>query len=194
MYAPIEIPEQLNLPETRKFEGQEITFRMMTSADRQLLADFGSKLNREDLVFMRMDISRPEAVDEWCANVEQDRTKTIVALDASGSLVGYASLHQNKLLWTRHLGEIRLFVLREYRDMGIGRVLAGLVLSLARKNGAKIVEVNVPRIQPEVQRVLQKLGFQPEALLTDWLMDPEGNTHDMIIMSFRFDDRMERGD
>lgn len=194
MYMPLEIPEQLQLPETRNFEGKEITFRMMMPGDRQLLADFGSKLNREDLVFMRMDISRAEAVDEWCANVEHDRTKTIIALDDSGALIGYASLHQNKLIWTRHLGEIRLFVLRDYRDLGIGRVLAGLVLSLARQNGAKIVEVNVPRIQPEVQRVLQKLGFQPEALLTDWLMDPEGHTHDMIIMSFRFDDRMERGD
>jgi len=194
MYTPIEIPEQLHFPDTRTFEGKQVTFRMMTPGDRQLLSDFGSKLNREDLVFMRMDISRAESVDEWCANLEQDRTKTIIALNDSGSLIGYASLHQNKLLWTRHLGEIRLFVLREYRDLGIGRVLAGLVLSLARQNGVKIVEVNVPRIQPEVQRVLQKLGFQPEALLTDWLMDPEGNTHDMIIMSFRFDDRMERGD
>jgi len=194
MYAPLEIPKQLTLPETRVFEDKKITFRMMTPADRQLLADFGARLNREDLVFMRMDISRPESVDEWCSNVECDRTKTIIALDESGGLVGYASLHQNKLLWTRHLGEIRLFVLREYRDLGIGRVLAGLVLCLAAENGVKIVEVNVPRIQPEVQRVLQKLGFQPEALLTDWLMDPEGHTHDMIIMSYRFDDRIERGD
>lgn len=194
MYTPMEIPEQLNFPETRNFEGKEITFRMMTPADRQLLAECGCKLNREDLVFMRMDISRAEAVDEWCANIEHNRTKTIIALDASGAIIGYASIHQNKLLWTRHLGEIRLFVLREYRDLGIGRVLAGMVLSLARQNGVKIVEVNVPRIQPEVQRVLQKLGFQPEALLTDWLMDPEGHTHDMIIMSFRFDDRIERGD
>ncbi len=190
MVKEMEIKRGVEFPHTVVIDGLSITIRLMTQEDRETLIEFGHQLSEEDRVFMRMDITRPEAIDEWMNNLLSERTRTVVAVTEKDGIVGYASLHQNKVLWTRHLGEIRLFLKRELRQIGLGRVLAEIILGLARDNDVQIVEVNIPRIQPDLQKILQTMGFMPEAMLANWLIDPDGNTHDMIIMSYRFNENV----
>lgn len=175
-------------PWTDKVEGREITFRLMSAEDRERVLQFSQSLPEDDLIFLRMDISRPEVVDEWLQRIANRRTLTVLAFNESNDVIGYASLHHNELLWTRHLGEIRLFVRREYRTIGLGKRLLNEMLQIASQQHLTRLIVNIPRDQPYVRQMLERMGFQVEALLTDWLMARDGRMHDLLIMSHHVDD------
>src|SRR4051794_24883935 len=86
-----------------------VTLPPMTARDRDEVLAFVQSLPEEDLLFLSLDLTRPEAVDHWVSDIADGRIVSILA-HAGGHLVGYASLHHNQLRWMRHLGEIRMQV------------------------------------------------------------------------------------
>ena len=165
---------------------EEIVFQLMDPSDqaslRTAIEGFASTLPASDLVFLRMDITQPEAVDEWVENVKRGRTLTILA-KFNGEIVGYANLHMSSLQWTSHIGEIRVLVSSKHRALGIGKQLILDALEVAEDKGLTRAVIHVPATQPRVRLMVESAGFEPEALLTDWLKDHTGHVHDLIIMS-----------
>jgi len=170
-------------PCTAELKGRTITFRLMTPKDRRKVNTFTKTLSRDDVTFLQNDITKPEVIDEWMAMVKRGRAIVILAEDKGGKIVGYASLYRNELHWTRHQGEIRTFVSAPVRGIGLGKRLASEVFQIAQEQDLDIIVCNIPRGQPHVRQMLEKVGFTVEALLSDWLMDQEGNTHDLIVMA-----------
>jgi L-amino acid N-acyltransferase YncA len=170
-------------PWKAKLKKGEYTFRLMTREDRAAVQQFARSLPDDDLMFLRKDITRDEVLDQWIENIEGHATVTIITEGPKGKLAGYASLHFDQLTWTQHLGEIRVVVSKTSRGIGLASKLVGDLFQLARERGLQRVVVNIPREQAHVQGMLEKLGFKAEALLTDWLMDKRGVTHDLLIMS-----------
>lgn len=184
----VKMQSKRTFPWTSRIGGNETTFRMMTPEDRQRILEFTKTLTNNDLIFLRTDLREPEVIDEWIHNLQTGRTITILAENDAAHIVGYASLHRNRMSWTRHLGEIRLFVNGDQRGTGLGRALATEIFQIAKEQQLDRIIVNISRNQPHVRQMLEKLGFTAEALLTDWLMDKEGHTHDLLIMSHRVDE------
>lgn len=183
--API---TERTFPWSDKIGDHELTFSLMDQGDREAVLAFSKALPEEEIVFLRMDISRPEVVDIWLQNIDKNLTVTVLAYH-EGEVVGYGSLHYNKMLWTRHLGEIRILVNTAYRGSGeLERRLAGEVFHLARELGLHRMTAQIPATQPRVRQMYEGLGFQPEALLSDWLMDSAGTTYDLLVMSVRLQD------
>jgi L-amino acid N-acyltransferase YncA len=170
-------------PWTGKIGGHEITFRLMAPEDGARLLNFTQGLSKDDMMFLRMDISQPEVIEEWVQNVQMGRTITVLAFNEKDDIVGYCSLHTNERLWTRHIGEIRVFVLHEYRGIRLASRLVTEMFQIAREQNLDRITFNIAREQPHMQQMLEGLGFKVEALLTDWLMDRDGRTHDLLIMS-----------
>lgn len=169
-------------PWTTRAGEHEVTFRMMEAGDRAAILAFTDALPKHDLLFLRIDISQPEAVDEWIRNIEDDRTRTVLA-ECDGRVVGYGSIHYNDITWTRHLCEIRLMMLPAFRSQGIGRKLADQVFAIAEDLGLQKVTAQMMSSQHDAQDLFHQLGFIPEALLHDWVIDLNGRTHDLILMS-----------
>lgn len=176
------------LPYTEHLNGHAIEYRLMTPGDRSALLSFTQTLPREDVMFTRMDITKPDVIDHWIDNVEKGLSITVIALDDDRDIIGYASLHHNKMMWTRHLGELRMLVGPHHRGIGLGKRLTNEVFQIARASGLDRVFVQIPADQPHVRDMLQKMGFVTEALLTDWLMGGDNRTHDLIIMTRRMTD------
>jgi RimJ/RimL family protein N-acetyltransferase len=167
---------------------REITFSLMSEADREALLRFTKSLPESVIVFLRMDISRPEIVDLWLQNIDKGFTSTVLAYEGD-EIVGYGSLHYNKMLWTRHLGEIRILVKEELREDGeLEHRLASEVFGLGKELGLHRITAQIPATQPRVRAMYERLGFQPEALLSDWLMSSDGSTHDLLVMSARLEE------
>jgi L-amino acid N-acyltransferase YncA len=166
--------------------GKSLDMRLMTAAQREDILEFGGTLPRRDLLFLRMDITDPRNVDEWIRNIGAGRTITVLAYDA-GALAGWASLHHNEVLWTRHVGEIRTVVGTDHRGIGLGARLVEEIFAIAKQIGLKKITAQMTSDQKGARATFERVGFRPEALLADHVVDNEGRTHDMLIMSYDID-------
>jgi ribosomal protein S18 acetylase RimI-like enzyme len=86
-------------------------------------------------------------------------------------------------MWNRHLGEIRVNVGSEYRRRGLGRRLTDEVFAIARDMGLRKITAQMTPDQRGARATFERLGFRPEALLADFVVDREGKTRDLLIMS-----------
>ncbi|GMU94102.1 MAG: hypothetical protein AMXMBFR4_31600 [Candidatus Hydrogenedentota bacterium] len=178
---------QRTYPWTDVIDGREITFRLMCPEDRDGVLGFTNSLPEDDLMFLRLDITKGEVVDEWIRHIRAGRTISVLAMD-DGELVGYGNLHFEETLWTRHLGQVRILVRSDRRRMGLGRRLAVEMFQLAKEKGLERLFVQMAADQPFVRQLFEDLGFRAEALLTDWVKDRKGRTHDLLIMSHHVGD------
>jgi len=178
------LPDEISrkYPREAAISGGAVTLRLMASRDRDAILAFARRLPPDDLLFLRLDITSPEGVDEWVLNIEAGRTVTVLA-EADGAIVGYASVHHSDTLWNRHLGEIRVNVTSEYRRRGLGRRLTDEVFTIARHMGLRKITAQMTPDQRGARATFERLGFRPEALLADFVVDREGKTRDLLIMS-----------
>jgi L-amino acid N-acyltransferase YncA len=171
-------PKQIQLP-----DGQQITLRMMEAGDRNRVLRFACSLPPDDLLFLRTDITEPEIVDAWIAALQAGTTVTVLA-DAPQELAGYASLHLEQARWTRRVGEIRVQVEPAFRGLGLGRCLSAEIFHLGQTRGLKKMAAMMTPDQTGAHAAFEKLGFQVEALLQDWVEDRSGRPRDLLVMSY----------
>lgn len=169
-------------PREENLGGLEVTLRLMTKEDRTAIIKFASAQSATERAFLRMDICDPEVVDMWIENIEHGRTVTIIA-EAKAGIIGYGSLHHNEVLWTSHIGEIRVFVAPEFRSNGIAQALLHELFSVAHGMRLERVVCQIPAEQDRVRVMFEEAGFQPEAILNDWIMSTDAKLHDLIVMS-----------
>lgn len=169
-------------PIEHAISGETVLLRLMSAADRQAVVSFARALPEHDLLFLRRDITDPDVVDEWLAQIEAGTLATILAF-AGDALVGYGTLQRESLRWSRHLGEIRILVAPEHRSRGLGRTLTQEVFATALHNGIEKIVARMTRDQRGAISTFQGLGFRVEALLRDHVKDRNGTLHDLLLMS-----------
>ncbi len=183
-----------NYPRTIRLPDQaQVELREMTAGDRDAVLAFAQRLPEEDLLFLRVDITQPEVVDAWIANLAKGQSTSIVAY-AGDTLVGYSSVHRNPAHWTRRVGEIRVNVGPEFRSRGLGRVLTSEIFDVARGIGLRKLMANMTVDQRGAQGAFRRLGFVAEALLSDYVEDRNGAVRDLVIMSYDIDGHSEQMD
>jgi L-amino acid N-acyltransferase YncA len=170
-----------------------VTLRMMTTGDADRIGAFARALPEDDLLFLRRDITDPKIVALWIQDLAAGRTVTVLA-EASGDTAGYASLHHNQVTWQRHLGEIRIQVGPRYRSQGLGRALSGEIFAIARDLGLRKIVAQMTADQKGAIATFERLGFQPEALLQDFVIDRSGRTRDRVVMSYDVEGLTDRVD
>ncbi|MFY9610400.1 MAG: GNAT family N-acetyltransferase [Blastocatellia bacterium] len=162
---------------------KQVTLRPMGSEDRDAMLGFARSLPENDLLFLAVDITRKEALDQWAHNIKSGQIRTVLA-EANGKLIGHGTLNHNALQWTRHLGEIMLLISPDYRGIGLGNLLANELFSIARELGLQKIVARMASEQRGALQVFERLGFRAEALLGDYVIDRQGRTHDLIVMSY----------
>jgi len=184
------VPQTEAKPRIEKWSVQlgnlELTFRRMTAADKDAILAFARSLPEEDLLFMRTDITQPEVVDYWLRQLETGRAITLL-VENEGRLLAYGSLQHSESLWTRHLGEILMLVGPEARGRGLGGLLARHLLEVADELGLQKLWVQMMSTFHQAQNLFHHLGFIPEAMLHDWVIDGNGRTHNLLIMAREVD-------
>ena len=182
-----------DFPQTVELGGNTVEVRIMTEADRDAVLAFARALPEEDLLFLRVDLTDPEVVDDWVANLQSGLTISIVAYDDEG-LIGYASVHKTKARWTRRVGELRVNVSSKYRSQGLGRFLTNRIFDVARAQGLRKLIGNMTTDQRSAQAAFRRLGFVPEAVLADYIEDGSGTSRDLLVMSYDIDGHSDRLD
>ena len=174
-------------------DGGTVELRLMTAADRERVLAFARALPEDDLLFLRVDLTQPAAVDEWLRNIAEGLTTSLLAV-GDGALAGYASVHRNGARWTRRVGEIRVNVAPAYRSRGLGRNLSAQIVDVARAHGLRKLSAHMTTDQAGARAAFKRLGFTPEAVLADYVEDRSGAPRDLLIMSYDVDGLTDRVD
>jgi L-amino acid N-acyltransferase YncA len=70
------------------------------------------------------------------------------------------------------------------RKLGLGRRLAQEVFAIAKDLGLQKMLARMTPDQKGARATFERLGFRAEALLHDFVLDREGQTRDLLIMSY----------
>ncbi len=176
------ISKVASYPWSKEIGSETITFRLMSREDRERMLSFARSLPKDDLLFLAVDITKGEIIDDWIDRVEKKLIRTIL-VESGDRLLGHGSLLHEEQVWTRHLGGIILLLAPEARGMGIGQMLATELFAYANEIGLQKLVVRMATEQKGAIHVFEKLGFKMEALLADCVIDRNDITHDLIIMS-----------
>jgi len=173
----------LDYPRTvRLADGSSVTLRFLLPADREALLAFTRSLPEHDTLFLRIDVTRPEVVDEWLDNIQRGRTVTLIAEDESG-IGGYGSLHFSSAHWSQHVGELRVIVGDRMRGRGLGRRLTEAAFAIALDRGIEKMVAQMTIDQQQAIATFEHLGFRSEALMRDHVKDRQGQKHDLLVLS-----------
>lgn len=160
--------------------GRVFELRLMGKADRDDVIAFGRL--RGDVPSLAVDITNPRAIDQWIRDIEAGRAITILAREA-GSVVAYTSLDRDDALWTRYAGEVQTTIARNCRGVGLGERMVAEIVVIANGLGLRKVTARVAAGRRSSIAMFERMGFRPEALLADYLIDPRDETYDLLIMS-----------
>jgi ribosomal protein S18 acetylase RimI-like enzyme len=161
---------------------REATLRMMEPGDRDAILKFAARLPGDDLLFLRTDITDKEVIAGWIDNLKKGNTVTLLA-EIDGELAAYASVHVDSARWTRRVGEIRVLASPRARGLGLGRRLTSEIFEVAKSLGLKKLTAQMTPDQTSARSAFERLGFQVEAILTDWVEDRSGIPRDLLIMT-----------
>jgi GNAT superfamily N-acetyltransferase len=161
--------------------------RLMTPEDRSAFSRFVADVPEGERRFLKEQAG--DHVDVLADS--GSRARRLVALEPSGDIVGAAGAFP-AAGWSSHVAEVRVLVSASRRRRGTGRALARAALAEALKLGCTHTYVEVVAEQEGLVEMFQDMGFEPEALLVDFVRDGTGEFHDLLLLTHRAQDQWSR--
>jgi L-amino acid N-acyltransferase YncA len=172
----------------RSTDGRDFTIRLMepTEADKSAISAFANRLNEDDLLYLRTDITDPAVIAQWIQNLVSGNTTTLIA-EVNDEVAGYASVHREQAQWTRCVGELRVNAARQFRGIGLGRALVAEAFNLGQALGLRKLCGMITPDQNGARTAFERLGFRVEAALHDWVQDRRGRLRDILVLTYELD-------
>jgi len=170
-------PQQVRLR-----NGATVELRPMVSGDRDKVLEFFLRVPEEDRYFLKDDVTSPRVIEGWASHLDYDRALPLLAW-CDGVVVGDAVLVRSRTGARSHIGELRVVVDPEYRNLGLGSILTRQLCEIAADAELEkvIVELVADRDQ-EAIAAMERLGFLKSARLPEYFRDPQGHPHDLVVM------------
>jgi RimJ/RimL family protein N-acetyltransferase len=89
--------------------------------------------------------------------------------------------------WSSHVGELRVIVDPEHRGRSIGQELTRRAMLEALQLGLLKMVIEVRADHESRIEMFRALGFVPEALLADHVLDHAGRLHDLMVLTHSVD-------
>ncbi len=162
-------------------DGTHVLLRPMTPEDRPHLDELYLSAADEDVRYLRHNVKDPAVLQKWCDTLNYHQVLPMLAL-VKDRAVGNCSLH----FFTgpkRHIGEIRIFLSREFRNRGLGTKMIRVVVDLARRQGLSILLAEITADQLKVIHAFEQIGFKQRCILENFFMFPDGDCVDVVLMT-----------
>jgi RimJ/RimL family protein N-acetyltransferase len=157
-----------------------VEIQRVTEEHREALIRFVGGVPASDRNFFKEDIGDPEIVQHWI----RARGVRLIAIDETNEVVATVAVLP-RVGWSDHVGELELIVGPGHRGSGLGRSLAKRGLLEAVELGLTHIVVEVAAEQDALVAMFERLGFEPEALLRDFVRDRRGECHDLLMLTHR---------
>jgi GNAT superfamily N-acetyltransferase len=166
-----------------------VAVRALTVADAVAFASFADNVPEGERRFLKEALQTSHA--GFAAMLSEPGVRRLVAQLDTGEIVGLAGAFLGRG-WSSHVAELRVLVAADHRREGVGRALATAALVTALQEGCSHAYIEVVAEQEGLVTMFQDLGFEPEALLVDFVRDGEGGFHDLMLLTHRVDDQRGR--
>ncbi len=161
-------------------DGANILMRPMTQEDEQALLDLFMPASDEDVRYLRDNVRDPVIVEAWCASIDYAQVLPLVAI-VRDRIVGQATLHF-RTGHRRHIGEVRIFLAKDFRRRGLGTKMIETLIELARKQDLHTLKAEIVADQSKVIKAFQTIGFELCCTFDDYFMLPDGDTRDVAVL------------
>lgn len=169
-------------PREAEIKSGKVELSLLTDPTSEALNSFTEALTDEDLLFLSRDLREPKVLEAWKRDIDVGNIFSVQA-SQDGKVLGTTAVLLDKQSWSAHVGELRIVVVPEARDTGLGRILIqesflmGLDLRLEKLTARMMLD------QEGAINVFEEMGFKKEAMLIDHVKDSNGKKHDLLMMS-----------
>jgi len=162
-------------------DGAYVLLRALIHEDKTRLTEFYKATSEEDFRYFHHNVKDETLIASWCEDINYGKILPILAL-AKDRVVGSATLHFFDGP-KRHIGEVRLYLAKDYRKRGLGMKMIRALIDVARKQGLTILLAEVIADKTKVVKAFEQLGFHSNCALDDFFMFPDGDLCDVVIMT-----------
>jgi len=167
--------------ETKLKDGTKVLLRPMVPEDQDALYEFFKAVPREDARYLRDDVSSRLLVEKWAKNLNYEKTLPILALK-DDVVIGDATINRRRFGWKWHLGTVRVFVHKEYRNVGLGHLMIDELVDIAFKLGIEKLIVEIPDLGAAAIHAFTRAGFYRVAVIPNMVKDRENMPVDVVVM------------
>jgi len=163
-------------------DGSKVLLRPMVADDQDALYEFFKGVPREDSRYLRDDVASRLLVEKWAKNLDYTKTLPILAVK-NGAIVADATINRRRSGWKWHLGTVRIFVHKDFRKVGLGRLMIEEVCRIALKLDLEKLIVEIPDINRAAITAFNKTGFSRVAVIPNLVKDRENRPLDVVVMT-----------
>lgn len=163
-------------------DGRELTIRPMVPQDKEALLEFFRRIPEEDRFYLKDDVTSSKTIDGWARNLDYGRALPLLALEGN-RIVADGTLHHSRAGARKQVGEVRIVVDPDYRNLSIGRhLLLKLTEIASTKHIERLMFEVVADTEEAARRTALIMGYIPVAVLNNHVRDIAGDPHDLVIM------------
>jgi L-amino acid N-acyltransferase YncA len=167
--------------ETNLKDGTKVLLRPMVAEDQDALYEFFKAVSREEARYLRDDVRSRLVVEKWAKNLDYVKTLPILVLK-DDVIIADATINRRKFGWKWHLGTVRIFVHKDYRNMGLGRLILQEISHIAYRLGIEKLVAEIPEVNESALITFKKEGFHLEACISNMVKDRENMPLDLVVM------------
>jgi len=167
--------------EAKLKSGTKLLLRPMVAEDQDALYEFFKAIPKEDARYLRDDVSSRLLVEKWAKNLDYEKTLPILAIK-DDAIIGDATINRRRSGWKHHLGTVRVFVHKEYRNVGLGRMILQELSHIAYRLGIEKLVAEIPEVNESALITFKKEGFNLEACIPNMVKDRENMPMDLVVM------------
>jgi ribosomal protein S18 acetylase RimI-like enzyme len=162
-------------------DGTKVLLRPMVAEDQDALYEFFQAVPREDARYLRDDVQSRTLIEKWGKNLDYKKTLPILAVK-DDAIIADATINRRRSGWKWHLGTVRIFVHKDYRDVGLGHLMIEELVDIAYKLEIEKLIVEAPDINTPLINAFSKAGFYRAAVIPNLVKDRENMPVDIVVM------------
>ncbi len=145
-------------------KGNNVTFRYLRKNDLDAMLSYINTLIAEDtyIGMYGTPLTREEEskhLNESLESIEKNE-KRIIVVEIEGKYVGSGDLRRETIRRKKHMGNIGISLLKEFREEGIGAELLATLIEEGRKLGLKLLHLTCLENNDRALHLYEKLGFK----------------------------------
>ena len=169
-------------PKTFKLkDGKEITIRHLSESDLNKSVSFFRSFSEAERTYFRTDVTRKENVKKRIDLMKSGLVHRIIST-YKNKIIADGALEFSPYEWEKHIGEIRIIIVKPFQRKGLGMIMARELYLIAAAAKVEKIVVKMMRAQEAAKRIFRKLGFHEEVILPHHVKDRNGKPQDLLIM------------